>query len=61
MTAREYAQRIMDAFVAGQDHIIWDIHKELCEDERMYLDVWSHFPSGMRRSIKELVDREKQP
>lgn len=57
--AKEYARLITDAFIAGNDDYILELHAELVTDQDLYLDTWSQLPSAMRRSIKELVDRDQ--
>lgn len=56
---REYAKRFHDAFELGLDQAVIDLHGELRPDEEFYRAVWGLLPSGMRRQIKELVERSK--
>lgn len=58
-TAKQYAQRFHDAFEIGIDQAVIELHGELREDEELYREVWGILPSGMRRQIKDLLDREK--
>jgi hypothetical protein len=59
--AREYAKRIHEAFEVGMDQAVIDITAELqgdhSDDHAVYRATWGILPSGMRRQIKELVDR----
>jgi hypothetical protein len=57
--AREYVKRFNDAFEVGIDQAVIDLNHELQEDTDLYREVWGMLPSGMRRQIKELVDRAK--
>jgi len=56
---KQYAQRFHDAFEVGIDQAVIDLNAELREDEDLYRAVWGNLPSGMRRQIKELVERSK--
>jgi len=56
---KEYAKRFHDAFEVGIDQAVVDLNTELREDEELYRAVWGTLPSGMRRQIKELIDRSK--
>lgn len=57
--AQEYAKRFQQAFEVGIDQAVIDLHAELREDTELYQEVWGYLPSGMRRQIKELIDRSK--
>lgn len=56
---QDYATRFHQAFEVGIDQAVVDLNTELHEDEELYRAVWGTLPSGMRRQIKELVDRAK--
>lgn len=57
--AREYQKRLQQSFEVGIDQGVIDIHTELRQDPELYQEVWGYLPSGMRRQIKELIDRSK--
>lgn len=57
--AKEYAGRFAEAVQSGSDRGVYDLHREIMTDEEFYRQVWSFMPSGMRRQIKEIIDREK--
>lgn len=57
--AQEYAKRFHQAFEVGIDQAIIDLNMELHEDEELYRAVWGILPSGMRRQIKEMIERAK--
>ena len=57
--AKEYADRLHKAFEVGIDQAVLDIHTELREDEELYRATWGLLPSGMRKQIKELLERSK--
>lgn len=57
--AREYQKRLQQAFEVGIDQAVIDIHTELRQDTELYQEVWGYLPSGMRRQIKDLIDRSK--
>lgn len=56
---KQYAKRFHDAFEVGIDQAIIDLNAELKEDEDLYRAVWGNLPSGMRRQIKDMVERSK--
>jgi hypothetical protein len=56
---KQYAQRFHDAFEVGIDQAVIDLNAELKEDEDLYRAVWGNLPSGMRRQIKDMVERSK--
>ncbi len=58
--AKEYADRFAEAVQAGIDGAVYDIHQEIVSDEEFYRQVWAFLPSGMRRQLKEIIDREKK-
>lgn len=57
--AKEYAERFADAVQSGIDGAVYEIHREIVTDEEFYRQVWSFLPSGMRRQLKEIIDRQK--
>jgi len=57
--AKEYADRFAEAVQHGNDRAVYEIHKEITSDEELYRQTWSFLPSGMRRQLKEIIDREK--
>lgn len=57
--ARKYAERIFAAFEKGSDVGIVELHRELQADQDFYWAVWGYLPSGMRRQISEILEREK--
>lgn len=57
--AKEYADRFAQAIETGIDRAIYELHLEVTEDEELYRQTWSLLPSGMRRQIKEIIEREK--
>jgi ERF superfamily len=57
--AKEYADRFAEAVQNGIDGAVYDIHQEITTDEEFYRQVWSFLPSGMRRQLKEIIEREK--
>jgi ERF superfamily protein len=57
--ARDYAKRFHEAFEVGIDQAIIDLHAELQTDHDLYRETWGILPSGMRRQIKELIERSK--
>lgn len=58
--AKEYADRFAEAIQAGIDHAVYEIHQEINADQDLYRQTWSLLPSGMRRQLKEIIDREKK-
>lgn len=58
-TAKEYATRFHTAFEVGIDQAIIDLHQEISQDADFYREVWGILPSGMRRQIKEMIERNK--
>jgi hypothetical protein len=60
--ARAYADRFHKAFEVGLDQAVIDIANELSsdhsDDHAVYKATWGILPSGMRRQIKDLVDRD---
>lgn len=57
--AREYVKRFTEAFEIGEDQPILGLNQELQEDTDLYREVWGMLPSGMRRQIKDMIDRSK--
>jgi hypothetical protein len=57
--AKEYADRFAEAVQSGIDGAVYDIHQEIVSDEEFYRQVWSFLPSGMRRQLKEIIERQK--
>jgi hypothetical protein len=57
--AREYVKRFTEAFEIGEDQPILSLNKELQEDTDLYREVWGMLPSGMRRQVKDMIDRSK--
>lgn len=57
--AKEYAKRLHEAFEVGIDQAVIDLVHEIREDEVLANDVWGILPSGMRRQIKDMLEREK--
>jgi hypothetical protein len=54
---QDYADRIWDAYVCGDDSIVFSIMLELNQDSKTYQEVWSLFGPGMRRALKD-IERE---
>lgn len=59
--SKEYAERITVAFESGLEQPVLDIHAELKPDEELYRATWGQLPSGMRRQIKDMIDRNRVP
>jgi len=38
---KDYASRIREQFVAGNDYAVWTIIQELNEDQELFLEVWA--------------------
>lgn len=57
--AKEYVKRFTEAFEVGIDQAVIDLNLELQEDTDLYREVWGQLPSGMRRQIKDMVERNK--
>lgn len=57
--AKEYVKRFTEAFEIGEDQPILGLNQELQEDTDIYREVWGMLPSGMRRQIKDIIDRSK--
>ena len=57
--AQEYVKRFQEAFEIGLDQAVIDLVSEVKEDQELEVAVWGYLPSGMRRQIKDLLDREK--
>jgi hypothetical protein len=57
--AQEYVKRFREAFEIGLDQAVVDLCGELKGHQELHQAVWGYLPSGMRRQIKELLDREK--
>ena len=58
--AKAFSQLVIDAFLAGNDELVIELHYEANQDYGFYLDAWSNLPSGMRARIKELVERDQR-
>jgi hypothetical protein len=56
--AREYADRVREAFFGGNDRAIRDIYAELNDDQDLLLEVWGVFPATMRAQLKEIISRD---
>lgn len=56
---KQYTQRFHEAFEVGIDQAVIDLNTELHEDEDLYRAVWGNLPSGMRRQIKDMIERAK--
>ena len=52
--AKEYADRIRDRFLLGDDSGVASVLEELNEDQDLYLEVWGCFPASMRRQLKDI-------
>ena len=57
-SAKEYVERIKEAFLSGDDSTVASIVQELKEHQDVYLEVWGCFPASMRRQLKEIVDNQ---
>ena len=51
---QEYAQRIREKFVEGNDFAVYTIIEELNGDQELFLEVWSQFSAPVRRALKEI-------
>jgi len=51
---KNYASRIREQFVAGNDFGVWTIIEELNEDQELFLEVWACFPAPVRAALKEI-------
>jgi hypothetical protein len=59
--AKQYLNRIRDAYVCGSDQAIRDLYLELNElndDHALFLEVWSTLPAATRASIKRILDEK---
>lgn len=56
--ARQYAERIREAFFGGNDRAIAEIYRELSENQELLFSVWGTFPATMRAQLKEILGRE---
>lgn len=57
--AQDYSRRFHEAFELGLDQAVLDLCEELKGHEELHVAVWGYLPSGMRRQIKELLERSK--
>jgi ribulose bisphosphate carboxylase small subunit len=55
----EYAERIIAAFEKGNDQALAELHDELNMDHELYIAVLGYLPSGVRRQLSEIIERER--
>ena len=58
--AKEFSKLVLDAFLAGNDELVIELHYEANQDYGFYLDCWSNLPSSVRARIKEIVERDQR-
>ena len=56
--AKQYAERIKDAFFGGNDATIRELHRELNDNQELLLEIWGVFPATMRSQLKEIISRD---
>jgi hypothetical protein len=56
--AKEYQERIREAFLDGDDALVYSLYTELNTSKNwdVMLEVWSVFPASMRRQLKEIAE-----
>lgn len=59
--ATEYAQRLIAAIETGIDGPVVDIAGELKGHTELYNAIWGQLPSQVRRQIKDILTRSKEP
>jgi hypothetical protein len=57
--AQDYARRFNEAFELGLDQAVLDLCEELKGHQELHQATWGYLPSGMRRQVKELLERAK--
>jgi hypothetical protein len=57
--AQDYARRFNEAFELGLEQAVLDLCEELKGHQELHVAVWGYLPSGMRKQIKELLERAK--
>lgn len=57
--AKGYAQRLIKAIETGIDGPVTDIADELKGHQELYEAIWGQLPSQVRRSIKDILERNK--
>lgn len=56
--ARQYAERIREAFFGGNDRTIKEVYQEISGDQNLILEIWGCFPASMRSQLKEILSRD---
>ena len=55
---RRYADLIWDAWMWGDDQRVRELYREIEPDAEFTTTVWAQFPSAMRSSLKEILNRD---